>query len=93
MAGNVWQWCSTWTGPFPYRADDGREEIGSAVPGERRTYRGGGWVMNSWRTDWTILHRGNFFPTVPDASGNPVEVKRDHIGYRCATSEPAPGQR
>ena len=91
MAGNVWQWCSTRIAPFPYRVDDDREEIDSTAPGERRTYRGGGWVMNSWRTDWTILHRGNFFPKVPDANGNPVEVTRDHIGFRCAASEPLPG--
>ena len=24
-------------------------------------YRGGGWVENSWRMDWTVMHRGNFF--------------------------------
>lgn len=86
MAGNVWQWCSTRIGPYPYRADDGREDIETHVPGERRTYRGGGWVMNSWRTDWTILHRGNFFPKYPDSNGNLVEVTRDHIGFRCAVS-------
>ena len=87
MAGNVWQWCSTRIGPFPYRADDGREDITTA-PGERRTYRGGGWVQNSWRTDWTVLHRGNFFPKYPDAQGNMVDVIRDHIGFRCAASVP-----
>lgn len=94
MAGNVWQWCSTRIAPYPYHVDDGREEIATTLPDERRTYRGGGFVMNSWRMDWTILHRGNFFPKTPDADGVLVEVTRDHIGFRCAASaEPSPGRQ
>ncbi len=84
MAGNVWQWCSTRIGPYPYRSDDGREAIDSQFPGERRTYRGGGFVVNSWKGDWTILHRGNYFPREKDASGALIDVIRDHIGFRCA---------
>ena len=61
MAGNVWQWCSTRIAPYPYRVDDGREDTETHLENEKRTYRGGGWVMNSWRGDWTILHRGNYF--------------------------------
>jgi len=86
MAGNIWQWCSSRIGPYPYQANDGREDIATYVEGEKRTYRGGGWVQNSWRMDWTILHRGNFFPKYIE-QGKMVELIRDHIGFRCAVSD------
>lgn len=44
MAGNVWEWTSTKHKPFPYRADDGREEPGG---GDERVPRGGGWNFGS----------------------------------------------
>jgi len=87
MVGNVWQWCSSRIAPYPYRADDGREDL-THIENERRTYRGGGWVQNSWRLDWTILHRGNFPPKYPE-NGQLVDVRRDHIGFRCASSHTA----
>jgi sialate O-acetylesterase len=89
MCGNVWQWCSSRMAPYPYRADDGREEIDSYRQDERRVYRGGGWVMNSWSQDWTILHRGNFFPKYFE-KGEMVELRRPPIGFRCASSAPQP---
>jgi sialate O-acetylesterase len=91
MCGNVWQWCSSRMAPYPYRADDGREEIDSYLQDERRVYRGGGWVMNSWSQDWTILHRGNFFPKYLE-KGEIVELRRPPIGFRCAASTPEPSQ-
>ena len=41
MAGNVWEWTSTW-GPFryPYNAEDGREDMEAA---DAMTLRGGAW--------------------------------------------------
>ena len=86
MAGNVWQWCSSRIAPYPYRADDGREEL-SHIKNEKRTYLGGGWVRNSWRNDWMILHRGNFYPQYTE-KGRMVDLRRDHIGFRCAQSLP-----
>jgi iron(II)-dependent oxidoreductase len=38
MAGNAWQWTSSLYRPYPYRADDGREDLDA--PGERVS-RGG----------------------------------------------------
>lgn len=91
MCGNVWQWCSSRIAPYPYGADDGREDIATHREGERRVYRGGGWEKNSWSQDWTILHRGNFFPKFMD-DGRMVELRTPCIGFRCASSAPPPAQ-
>lgn len=40
MAGNVWEWCSSLFWPYPYRADDGREDAASDEP---RVMHGGSW--------------------------------------------------
>jgi formylglycine-generating enzyme required for sulfatase activity len=39
MVGNVWEWCHSIYKPYPYKADDGREESGLDV----RVLRGGAW--------------------------------------------------
>ena len=41
MAGNAWHWVSSAYRPYPYRADDGRED---PTPGPVRATRGGGRV-------------------------------------------------
>ncbi|HEX6198137.1 MAG TPA: SUMF1/EgtB/PvdO family nonheme iron enzyme [Jiangellaceae bacterium] len=38
MAGNVWEWCSSFCDPYPYRSDDGREDLGAEG---HRVIRGG----------------------------------------------------
>jgi formylglycine-generating enzyme required for sulfatase activity len=43
MVGNMWEWCSSLYKPYPYRSDDGREDV--KADGERAV-RGGSWVNN-----------------------------------------------
>jgi formylglycine-generating enzyme required for sulfatase activity len=45
MAGNTWEWCSSLLRPYPYRADDGREDMNVAGP---RVLRGGALGMERW---------------------------------------------
>jgi formylglycine-generating enzyme required for sulfatase activity/energy-coupling factor transporter ATP-binding protein EcfA2 len=40
MAGNVWEWCQSERGAYPYKSDDGREKL-DGVAG--RVVRGGSW--------------------------------------------------
>jgi formylglycine-generating enzyme required for sulfatase activity len=80
MAGNVWEWCSSlWGGgdkPFfgyPYRADDGREDL---VQSGRRIERGG-----SWYSDRNIMRCADRLRIYPD-------FWFDDSGFRVARSSP-----
>ncbi len=73
MAGNVAEWTSTLYRPYPYRADDGREDPDSA--GERVT-RGGDHVFDTSPERLRAAFRAGF-------SRNPL-VGHRHIGFRCA---------
>jgi len=41
MAGNVWEWCQSEYKPYPYQADDGREDLSDVQ--SPRAMRGGSW--------------------------------------------------
>ena len=72
MAGNAWEWVSSAYRPYPYRADDGREDLKS---GAVRGTRGGG--HDSPASEITTTHRGR------DLSRNPASGHHN-IGFRCA---------
>jgi formylglycine-generating enzyme required for sulfatase activity len=72
MAGNVWQWTSSLYRPYPYRADDGREDPASPEP---RATRGGG--HDSPAGEITTTQRGRNLSRAPAAGHH-------NIGFRCA---------
>jgi len=74
MAGNGWEWVSSAYRPYPYRADDGRED---PRPGPVRGTRGGG--HDSPAEEITTTQRGRNLSRNP-ASGH------HNIGFRCARS-------
>jgi formylglycine-generating enzyme required for sulfatase activity len=73
MSGNVWEWVSSIYAPYPYRADDGREDRQNDT--SRRVYRSG---INSY-IDYGVSTSIRFWLR---------PFKRDwFIGFRCAKSE------
>ncbi|HKZ69419.1 MAG TPA: SUMF1/EgtB/PvdO family nonheme iron enzyme, partial [Anaerolineales bacterium] len=46
MAGNVWEWCQSKYAPYPYKADDGREELKDVEA--LRVVRGGSWDLDRY---------------------------------------------
>lgn len=70
MSGNVWEWVSSLYRPYPYVANDGRED--AANTSDLRAYRGGIYSYQDFGTS-SIMR----FRNVPDT--------RDwFIGFRCA---------
>ncbi|MFN0073649.1 MAG: formylglycine-generating enzyme family protein [Chloroflexota bacterium] len=74
LAGNVWHWVSSLYWPYPYQADDGRED--PFVPGERGA-RGGG--HDSPAAHLRGAYRGRGLSRSPTAGHH-------NIGFRCAMS-------
>jgi len=72
MAGNTWEWISSAYRPYPYDANDGRENLQS---GPVRATRGGG--HDSPAAEITTTQRGRYL------SRNPL-AGHHNIGFRCA---------
>jgi formylglycine-generating enzyme required for sulfatase activity len=72
MLGKVWQWVSSAYRPYPYRADDGRED---AAPGPVRGTRGGSY--DSPPDALRASERGRNVSRGPSAGHH-------NIGFRCA---------
>jgi iron(II)-dependent oxidoreductase len=72
-AGNVWQWVSSAYRPYPWRADDGRENPEADVV---RATRGGG--HDSAAAGITATQRGRTLSRAPKAGHH-------NIGFRCAS--------
>jgi iron(II)-dependent oxidoreductase len=73
MADNVWEWTSSLFKPYPYKADDGREDPGATG---RRVARGG-----SWAGEPEIAHSAYRFCPEPT-------FRHYYLGFRCAKSAP-----
>lgn len=73
LAGNVAEWTSTLYRPYPYRADDGREDPNADA---ERVTRGGDHVFDSQPEKLRGAFRAGFSRAI--ASGH------RHIGFRCA---------
>ncbi len=74
MAGNQWEWVSSAYQPYPYRADDGRENQNA---GPLRSTRGGGHDSNA--EEISATQRGRFLSRNPKAGHH-------NIGFRCASN-------
>jgi len=73
MAGNVWEWVNSLYQPYPYSADDGRENLSASGS---RVRRGGSWGSSD------DLVRSAFRSWVVPASSSYV------VGFRCSLSQP-----
>jgi iron(II)-dependent oxidoreductase len=72
-AGNVWEWVSSAYWPYPWRADDGRENLEADLV---RVTRGGG--HDSPASEITTTQRGRLLSRNPKAGHH-------NIGFRCAS--------
>ena len=71
MAGNVWEWVSSSYQPYPYSADDGRENLDSS---DSRVLRGGNWRDSADNVRSASRH------------GNDPAAPFNYLGFRCAVS-------
>jgi len=73
MAGNAWEWVSSLYMPYPFDANDGREDMSSADP---RVLRGGAWN--------DLVDYGR---SASRSSGYPA-ASNFYVSFRCSRSLP-----
>ena len=74
MSGNVWEWTGSLYRPYPYGADDGRE---NAEDGDgRRVVRGGSWRF------------GRGFARCASRNGSPPGSRDGNLGFRVLCVSP-----
>ena len=71
MAGNVWEWTSSLYKPYPYNADDGREDPQSR---DVRVVRGGSWNFNQ------------VFTRAAARYGHYPHIRGSNIGFRVVST-------
>ena len=71
MAGNVWEWCQSKYADYPYKSDDGREELSGDLA---RVVRGGAW--DGYRPFARCACRFDFHP----------DYRSGNIGFRVLVS-------
>jgi formylglycine-generating enzyme required for sulfatase activity len=71
MSGNVWEWTSSIIMPYPYNANDGREDPNKYA---ERVWRGGPWSNGYWWIRSSVRYRS--IPTYWYVN----------LGFRCAAS-------
>ena len=54
MSGNVWEWTLSLDQPYPYRGEDGRNEVEAAG---NRVVRGGSWFDYQWHARCAVRYR------------------------------------
>lgn len=72
MSGNVWEWCSSLKNPYPFDAQDGRED--SLDGSNRRALRGGSWDFDLDDARAACRNRSNPFTRGGD------------VGFRVASA-------
>ncbi|MBI1879913.1 MAG: formylglycine-generating enzyme family protein, partial [Chloroflexi bacterium] len=73
MVGNVWEWVQSEYRAYPYKADDGRENLDNT---NVRVVRGGSWNYN----DYGARVSSRYYST--------PYYQDDIIGFRCVTAAP-----
>ncbi|MGE0885546.1 MAG: SUMF1/EgtB/PvdO family nonheme iron enzyme [Blastocatellales bacterium] len=74
LSGNAWTWTLSIYRDYPYRSDDGREEL--SATGVRRVLRGGSWIL--FLDDARAVYRLNDHPAYRSGS----------VGFRLVSCRP-----